>query len=139
MVIEVLAEIRQRQRASYDQMEAATFGQACRTIWKHMSAPDSEPLFRLFFEAYGMALRHPQLYKNFLRSTVGDWLEFVAAPPHREGYKRQQARAFATVVLAGLRGFMLGFCTTRDRKRLDRAVDLWLRTLDLILLDAKEA
>ena len=124
MVIEVLAEIRQRQRASYDQMEAATFGQACRTIWKRMSAPDSEPLFRLFFEAYGMALRHPQLYQNFLRSTVGDWLEFVAAPLHREGYQRQQARAVATVVLSGLRGFMLDFCTTRDRKRLDRAVDL---------------
>jgi hypothetical protein len=34
---------------------------------------------------------------------------------------------------------MLDYCTTRDRKRLNRAVDLWLRTLDPILLDAKEA
>ncbi len=139
MVVEVLAEIRQRQRATYGQMQAATFEQACCTIWKHMSAPDCEPLFRLFFEAYGLALCHPKLYKDFLRSTIEDWLKFVASPLHREGYKRKQARAFATVLLAGLRGFMLDYCATRDRKRLDRAVNLWLRTLDSILLDTKEA
>jgi AcrR family transcriptional regulator len=139
MVVQVLAEIRQRQRAAYDQIQADTVGQACRAVWRHMSALESEPLFRLFFEAYGMALRHPKLYQNFLRSTIDDWLEFVAAPLYREGYKRREARAFATIVLAGLRGFMLDYCATRDRKRLDRAVDLWLRALDPILLGAKEA
>jgi AcrR family transcriptional regulator len=139
MVVKVLAEIRQRQRAAYDQMQADTFEDACRLVWRHMSAPDSEPLFRLFFEAYGIALRHPKLYKNFLRSTIDDWLDFVTAPLHLEGYKPQQARAFATMVLAGLRGFMLDYCATGDRKRLDRAVELWLRTLDQILLDVKEA
>ena len=104
-----------------------------------MSAPASEPLFRLFFEAYGMALRHPRLYKDFLQSTVEDWLRFMADPLRREGYGRKQARAFATVVLAGFRGFMLDYCTTRDRKRLDHAVSLWLHTLDSIPLDGKDA
>jgi AcrR family transcriptional regulator len=139
LVIKVLAEVRQRQRAIYGEIHAATFEEACRTIWKHMSAPDSEPLFRLFFEAYGMALRHPRLYKDFLHSTVEDWLRFVADPLHREGYAPDQARAFATVVLAGFRGFMLDYCTTRDRKRLDHAVGLWLRTLDSISLGGKGA
>jgi AcrR family transcriptional regulator len=139
MVVKVLAEIRRCQRAAYAQMQADTFEDACRIVWRQMSAPASEPLFRLFFEAYGMALRHPKLYKNFLRSTIDDWLDFVTAPLHLEGYKPQQARAFATMVLAGLRGFMLDYCATGDRKRLDRAVDLWLRTLDRILLDLKEA
>jgi len=139
MVIEVLAKVRQRQRASYGQVEAASFAEACRIIWKHMSAPDSEPLFRLFFEAYGMALRHPQLYKTFLRDTIEDWLRLIADPLCREGYKRQEARAFATVILAGLRGFMLDYCNTHDRKRLDQALGLWLRTLDSMLADRKEA
>jgi AcrR family transcriptional regulator len=139
MVIEVLAEIRQRQRASYLQMQAASFAEACQTIWKQMSGPDSEPLFRLFFEAYGMALRHPQLYKAFLRATVEDWLRFIADPLCHEGYARREARAFATVVLAGLRGFMLDYCATRDRKRLDQAVGLWLRTLESMLPDRQEA
>jgi len=139
MVVKVLAELRKRQRTLYGQMEAATFEEACRTVWKHMSAPESEPLFRLFFEAYGIALRHPQLYKDFLLATIEDWLKLVAGPLCSGGYTDSQARAFATVLLAGFRGFMLDYCTTHDRKRLDRAVDLWLCSLDSILLNAKEA
>jgi AcrR family transcriptional regulator len=139
MVVKVLGEVRQRQRAGYGQMEADSFAEACQTIWKQMSAPASEPLFRLFFEAYGMALRHPQLYKAFLRDTIEDWLRFVADPLCREGYERRDARAFATIVLAGLRGFMLDYCASRDRKRLDHAVALWVRTLNSMLPDGKEA
>ena len=139
MVVKVLAEVRQRQHASFGQMQAASFAEACQTIWKHMSAPESEPLFRLFFEAYGIALCHPRLYKAFLRATIEDWLQFVADQLCREGYKRREALAFATIVLAGLRGFMLDYCATRDRKRLDHAVGLWVRTLDSMLPDGKEA
>lgn len=139
MLVKVLAEVRQRQCVSYGQMQAPSYAEACQIIWKHMSAPDSEPLFRLFFEAYGIALRHPKLYKAFLRSTIEDWLRFIADPLCVEGYARKEARAFATIVLAGLRGFMLDYCTTRDRKRLDHAVSLWLPTLDAMLPDRKEA
>jgi AcrR family transcriptional regulator len=139
MVVQVLAEVRQRQRATYGRVQAASFGEACWVIWKHMSAPNSELLFRLFFEAYGMALRRPELYKAFLRATIEDWLQLITDPLSAEGWKRTEARAFATVVLAGLRGFMLDYCTTRDRKRLDRAVALWLRPLDSMLPDRKEA
>lgn len=128
MVIEVLAEVRKRQRACYGQVQAASFAEACHTIWKQMRAPDSEPLFRLFFEAYGIALRHPQLYQAFLSATVEDWLRLIADPLCREGCPCRKARAFATVVLAGLRGFMLDYCATGDRQRLDRAVGLWLPT-----------
>jgi AcrR family transcriptional regulator len=138
MFVKVLAEIRHLQRASYDQLQAASFAEVCREVWTRMTARDSEPLFRLFFEAYGMALRHPQLYRSFLRSTIEDWLREIADPLCREGYERSEARAFATIVLAGLRGFMLDYCSTHDRKRLDRAVGLWLRTLDSMLPECKE-
>ncbi len=139
MVAEVLAEVRLRQRSSYGQVQAASVGEECRIIWKRMRSPKSEPLFRLYFEVYGIALRHPQLYKTFLRATIEDWLRDIAEPLGREGYPRSEARAFATVVLAGLRGFMLDYCATRDRRRLDHAVGMWLRTLDSILPDRKEA
>ncbi|MGA8213072.1 MAG: TetR/AcrR family transcriptional regulator [Candidatus Sulfotelmatobacter sp.] len=139
MVVRVLAQVRQRQRAVYDQIQEASLGEACWTIWKHMSAPNSEPFFRVFFEAYSLALRRPQLYKDFLQATIEDWLEFAANSFRHEGYGQKEARAFATVVVAGLRGFMLDFCATRDRKRLDRAVSLWLRALDSIQLDGRKA
>jgi AcrR family transcriptional regulator len=136
MVIKVLAELRRRQRALYTGTQAPTLEQACRTVWKHISSPPSQPLFRLFFEAYGLALRHPRPYQDFLHSTIDDWLQFVAAPLRREGHSPRQARALATVILAALRGLMLDFCATGDRPRLDRAVNLWLPTLDCMLRNA---
>jgi hypothetical protein len=57
----------------------------------------------------------------------------------RLGRTRGEARAFATVVLAGMRGFMLDYCNTHDRKRVDRAVALWVGSLDAMLANRKEA
>ena len=106
MVVKALARLRERQRTTYNQMKAASFdspSEACRAIWRHMSAPDSEPLFRLFFEAYVLALRHPQRFRDFLHTAIEDWLEFLAAPLCHKGYGQSEARAFATIVLAGFR------------------------------------
>lgn len=139
MVIEVLAQVRQRQRATYTRVKGATFAEDCQTIWKRMSAPDSEPLFRLFFETYGIALRHPRLYRAFLHDTIEDWLQLMTDELDSQRHARKQARAIATIVLAGLRGFMLDLCTTHDRKRVDQAVRLWLGSLDSVLTARKEA
>jgi AcrR family transcriptional regulator len=139
MIIQILAQIRHRQLGTYGQVRAASFSEECWIVWKQMSAPDSEPLFRLFFEAYGIALRRPRLYKDFLRVTIEDWLQLMTDQLCRQGHSRSEARAFATVVLAGMRGFMLDYCNTHDRKRLDRAVALWLRSLDSILSNRQEA
>lgn len=133
MVMEVLAQVRERQRAAYDQVAAPSFVEACLQVWERMSSPDSEPLFRLFFEIYGMALRFPKVYKAFLHDTIEEWLESIAEPLRRQGCDPDEASALATIVLAGLRGFMLDFCTTHDRNRLDHAVGLWLRGLDSTL------
>lgn len=137
MVVDILAEIRRQQLASFGEITGATFGEGCRLTWKVMSAPDSEPLFRLFFEAYGIALRRPKLYKDFLRATIEDWVNLVAEELCKDGHRREDARAFATVVLSGLRGFMLDYCNTRDRKRVDRAVDIWTKGLDETLARLK--
>ncbi|HTZ97180.1 MAG TPA: TetR/AcrR family transcriptional regulator [Terriglobales bacterium] len=139
MVIEVLAEVRRQQRDSYGRVEAKTFAESCEIIWERMSAPDTEPFFRLFFEVYGIALRHPGVYKSFLRDTIEDWLRLIADPLVLEGYPRAEARAFATVILAALRGFMLDYCTTHDRPRVSRAVRLWLSGLDSLLPAPKKA
>ena len=138
MVVDILAEIRRQQLAGFGEISGATFGEACRLTWKRMSAPDSEPLFRLFFEAYGIALRRPRLYKDFLRATIEDWVNLVAEELCRDGHRREDAQAFATVVLSGLRGFMLDYCNSRDRKRVDRAVDMWAKSLDEMLIRLKQ-
>jgi AcrR family transcriptional regulator len=131
LVVRVLAEIRRRQRVRFAALPAGTLQQDCWVVWKEMSAPASVPYFRLFFEAFGIALRKPRQYEGFLRATVEDWLDMVSEPLHRDGHTRGAGRALATIVVAGLRGFMFDFCATGDRKRIDRAVRAWLAMLRL--------
>ncbi len=139
IVMAVLAELRKQQLMSYGDVTADTMGEVSRIIWQRMSAEESEKTFRLFFEAYGMALRRPKLYRSFLRSTVEVWLQLIATGVEAEGFGRAEALTFATLMLAGFRGFMLDYCNTHDRKRLDRAVDLWARSLDTMLLEGKKS
>lgn len=131
MLATLLAEIRQRQRVAFGKIQESTFERAYRAVWKQMSSPASEPLFRLYFEACGLALRHPRRYKQFLHATVQDWLDVIAADLRAEGLKPEQATSFATAILAGFRGFMLDYCATHDRKRIDRAVRVWLHSIPL--------
>lgn len=137
LVVKALARLRERQRGAYARIKAAHFAtpeEACRAIWKQMSAPQSEPLFRMFFEAYAMALRYPPRFSEFLRAAIEDWLGFLGSPLVQNGGSEAEARAYATVVVAGFRGFMLDLCASRDRARVDRAVELWLKALNAILL-----
>ncbi len=141
LVVRALARLRERQRGIFGGMREAKYEQpsdACRAIWKQMSAPQSELLFKFFFETYALALRNPRRFGAFLSTAVEDWLEFVAEPLIRAGHRPGEARAFATIVIAGFRGFMLDYCASRDRERVDRAVDLWLDSLDTISLKLQE-
>ena len=137
LIAQALARLRERQRAAYAQMKLAATAnprEACLAIWRHLSAPASEPLFRMFFQAYSMGLQDPARFQDFLRTAIEDWLEFLSAPLLARGHPVALARAYATVVLAGFRGFMLDYCASRDRARADAAVELWLDALDAMKL-----
>jgi AcrR family transcriptional regulator len=135
LVARAIRRLRDRQRAGFGKMREARYEQpsdACRAIWKQMSAPESELAFKLSFETYALALRHPRQFADYLSSSVEDWLEFLSEPLIRKGHSKEAARAFATIVIAGFRGFMLDYCASHDRERVDRAVELWLKALDSI-------
>lgn len=132
LIVQIVARSRERQRHQFErlaQQEITVPIDACRAIWSIMSAPKAEAAFRFFFEIYSLALQDPKRYPGFLRSAVTDWLTYIEAPYLIAGYPSAEARAIATVVLAGFRGFMLDLSATHDRARIDRAVDVWLRTL----------
>ncbi len=134
LIGEVLDTARARQRAIFATLprDAASYGQTIRAAWAVMSAPEHEPVFRLFFEVYGLALQDRKRFAAFLRGAVGDWLAFLEAPALRDGYSAPDARAIATVILAGFRGFLLDLCATGERARIARAVELWIVALDAI-------
>ena len=133
LVISVLADMREQQRSLFAQIRTETFAEACGEMWKTLSSPAFEPHVRLFFELYGIALRQPVLYKDFLASAVDDWLEFTVKQLREDGYRRREAMLVATTVLAGFRGFLLDLCATQDRLRVNRAVSAWLQNLDTIV------
>jgi AcrR family transcriptional regulator len=135
LIAKAIKRMRERQRATFGKMREARYEQpsdACRAIWKQMSAPESLAAFRLSLETFAMALRHPESYSDFLNSSVEDWLQFLSAPLVRKGVSESEARAFATVVIAGFRGFLLDYCASGDRERVDQAVEMWLGTLNTI-------
>src|SRR5947209_10518817 len=134
LIGEVLAQLRRRQRTVFATLprDAASYSVTVRAAWKLMSAAEHERVFRLFFEVYGLALQAPDRYGEFLRGAVDDWIAYLAAAKLAEGYGKRDARAIATVLLAGYRGFLLDLLATRDRSRVDRAVAVWVRALDAI-------
>src|SRR6202041_3519303 len=107
MLAMLFEDIRQQQRKKYGGTWAATLGEACRAAWADFMNTGAEKHFRLYFEAYGLALRNPELYQDFLDSTIEDWLNAIGRPLSADGSDQSEARALASVILAGMRGFML--------------------------------
>jgi AcrR family transcriptional regulator len=135
LVVQAVKSLREHQRAGISKMRAAHYEQpsdACRAIWKQMSAPESEAMFRLSLETYVLALRHPDLFGDFLSSSTENWLGFLSEPLLHKGASVAEARAYATVVVSGFRGFMLDYCASRDRERVDRAVEMWTENLNRV-------
>ena len=134
LIGEVLARMRARQGALFATLprEAASYAQTVWAAWKLISAPQHERVFCLFFEVYGLALQDRERYAEFLRGAVDDWIGYLAESKLADGYSRKDARAIATVLLAGYRGFLLDVLATRERARVDRAVELWILALDAI-------
>jgi AcrR family transcriptional regulator len=128
-----IRRLRDLQRAGFGKLRDARYenpSDACRAIWQQMSAPESLAMFQLSLETFTLALRHRRQFANFLSTAVEDWLQFMSQSLIRQGAKPEDARAFATVVIAGFRGFLLDLCATRDRQRVDQAVEMWIGTLN---------
>ena len=132
LIVEVLTQAGARQRELFAKLprDAESYRVTMRAAWAVVSDPKQEGIFRLFFETYGLALQDRKRFARFLSGVVENWLDYLEKPALRDGYSRRDARALATVMVAGFRGFLLDLCTTRDRKRIDRAVELWIEALD---------
>lgn len=111
----VLNGVRDRLRAMRDQMEVEPGPRPLEGVWMWTSSPERAAFFRSFFEAYGMALHHPERYRAFLERVVADWL--TGADPSR-----------ATLELAVMRGLLLDLLTTGERERVEKAFSLYMRT-----------
>ena len=137
LIVEVLHAAGERQRAMYARMVSGapqTSVDVCRTMWNLMASPKSEPVFRLFFEVYGLALQDRERFSSFLKGVVANWLRLLVTLEMEDGASRKSAEAFATMALATFRGLLLDLLATRERKRVDSGFEFWLA----LVRDAKE-
>lgn len=133
LVVEIIRRGRARQQATMANLKLSTEmtpSQISRIIWGQWSHPSRLPLMRLFFEVYAMALTEASRFPGFLQGAVEEWLRALEGCSTLRGYSRDDARAFATILIATFRGFFLDLSATGDRKRVDRAFELWLSMLD---------
>lgn len=131
LVVEIVRRGRARQRAMMANLELAGLSprEISRALWLEWSKPEWEPLTRLSFEIYALALSDRARFPGFLESAVDEWLDALEDCTTLPGYTRAQSRALGTLLIAGFRGFLLDLLATHDRARIDRAVGLWLNLL----------
>jgi AcrR family transcriptional regulator len=120
LVEEIVGQVRNRLRALGRSAEAETYRSGLGAVWTWVSDPDQGPLMRLFFETYGLALRHPDRYSDFLSHAVHDWLDEPLAAIDDVS---------ATLAIATVNGLMLDLLTTGDRARVESAFERFLLIL----------
>jgi AcrR family transcriptional regulator len=113
LVTEILGRVRDRLRALGRGAEAAHRRSGLGAVWTWVSDPDQDPLMRLFFEAYGLALRRPDRYPEFLGHAIHDWLDEPLAAVDDIS---------ATLAIATVTGLLVDLLTTGDRVRVEDAM-----------------
>ncbi len=131
LVVEIVRNGRARQRAMMMELKLTDLSprQVARALWLEWSTPEWEPLTRLFFEVYVLALSDRSRFRGFLDGAVREWLEALEACTNLPGKTRAQSEALGTLLIAGFRGFLLDLLATGDRARIQPAVDLWLSAI----------
>jgi AcrR family transcriptional regulator len=132
LTVEILKHAGDRQRRLFGALrtrEDASPHEVCAEVWRVIGGPESRPLFRLFFEVYGLALVEPERFPNFFPGAITNWLDALEPAYVRGGLSPSDARIRATIVLAGFRGFLLDLCATGDDARVGLAVARWIEGL----------
>jgi AcrR family transcriptional regulator len=121
LVVEIVRRGRARQQAMMMELKLGKLSlrEVARALWREWSKPEWEPLTRLSFEVYSLALSDPSRFPGFLDNSIDEWLEAL----------RGCTKTQATILIAGFRGFLLDLLATHDRARINRAVDRWLEAV----------
>lgn len=128
LVVEIVLHGRARQQAMMARLKLTDLAprDVLRKLWREWSKPEWEALTRLSFEIYALALQDRSRFPGYLDRSVNEWLRALEKCAQAPGRSRSDARSHATLLVAGFRGFLLDLVATRDRARIDRAVERWI-------------
>jgi len=127
--VAIVREVERRQVAAVADLgleEHASFADATRAWWQHISDPSLWPNERLFFEVYGQALHGREPAVQLLDGVVESWLRPTTELAVRMGLHPYAAEAFARLGIAVTRGLLLDLLATGDRVGVDAAMEHWI-------------
>ncbi|OLM13588.1 TetR/AcrR family transcriptional regulator [Pseudonocardia sp. Ae505_Ps2] len=102
---------------------------AARAVWEWSTDPRREATFRLFFAVYGRAVQSPEAFADFLDRIGAEWTLSLRAA-QGSGVEPDEAESRATLVVATIRGLLLDLLAGGDRRRIERAAELFLSGLE---------
>lgn len=126
LIQRVLSEVRTRQLEQVRQsMQDETDPLRILDVgWRSLSREERIPFWRAFFEVYGIAVKHPDRYRDFLDSIVKAWLPWLTRAVIASGTPKTKAARLATLMQATLRGLILDLLTTGERERVEDSYKL---------------
>jgi len=127
LLSEALALVRVRQvehLAPHRAMPIASFDRVFRESWAMLAATEFRRYFLLNNEVIALALREPRRYEAFLKTTTEEWRSGLAGALLAQGFSPDDSRAASTMYLAAIRGLLLDLAVTRDRERVDQALEM---------------
>jgi AcrR family transcriptional regulator len=128
LLVAVIRTVEEAQRAAFADLERAGLSQAetMRAMWRRFTDPDLGPHERLFFEIYGQALQGRPGAVEMLDGIVDAWIEPAASSLLARGTDPQTARAEARLSVAVVRGLLLDYLATGDRRAVDEAFERYV-------------
>jgi AcrR family transcriptional regulator len=117
----------ERQRAVFaawaeqERNDAALSGLLVR-FWEWMSSEGMRPYHRLFFEAYGLALRDAGRVPGFLESSVAPWRDLAGQVVESTGMAQADSEVVATLMVSSVAGLLLELLATGDLDRTTRTM-----------------
>ncbi len=133
LLVEVARTMEQRERDIFTDLGLAPGtdpGVAMRAMHQQLSAPQTWPYMRLFFELYGRGLQGDPTAGRLLDGLVEHWIDLLAGFIRQQGVDQQTARTDARIALALARGLALDLLTTGDRAGVDLAAERFLSGLE---------
>jgi AcrR family transcriptional regulator len=127
--VAIVREVERRQLEAIGDIvpdPTASYADAMRAWWRHISDPSLWPNERLFFEIYGQALQGRSHAGELLEGIVDSWLGPVTEMGEAMGMSHDTAEASARLGIAVTRGLLLDLLATGDRVRVDAAVEHWI-------------
>jgi AcrR family transcriptional regulator len=122
-IVEHLLERTLTPRGDYSDVNSAS---PLRALWSGWTSPEGERDIRLFIEVLGQSLFEGSGYRPAVTHSIEHRLDLIAANLTSLGCREDEARVFATLLLAVLRGLIMDLLVTGDRERIDAAFEVVL-------------